>query len=635
MRILPLLCLLTSLCFTRMLANVGDWNVMRSSNRITEVAKAADSLYYVLADGSLSLVDVRSGDTPSVLDIGRHEGLNSTVIRHIAFCQQSQRLIIVYKDFNIDLLDQEGEVLNLPDYMNKTLYEKKDVSAIYIEGVFAYLKTSFGYLKIDTREGLILDTLAPDDNSFDRSFTSLVSASVLPSGLLGKGPLNNFFYHGIIDDGRLLTVPGIWRHWRGYVEEQREGEVFSYDLRNQEWSTFDRSFADTLSHRYIENSVIAADPIHENRYAVAGRTGLYIFDEDTLTVHYNYYNSPLQSAHGEGIDPVIRANYTISEGITYDADGNLWILNDLVDNNELLCLTAQGEWEQFEIPAVGTNWGLCSPVFDRDGHLWFLRRSAGSPYICCFDPKSKGLQLITSITNQNGATFGSEITYDVITEGPDDRLWIGTNMGLIYVRRSQKYGNDTQNIQQYVVPRNDGSGLGDYLLAGVRITDIKFDAANRMWVSTFSDGVYLVSADLNSMEQHFTVDNSMLPTNQVWNICIDHESGIVYFLTDEGLVSYESDASQGAADWNTLYCYPNPVRTSFNGKLTICGMKDGAQVYITDSANRLVYQTVAAGGTVRWDLCDSYGNRVDPGIYLIHGIDEQGKTGAKCKVLIQ
>ena len=45
------------------------------------------------------------------------------------------------------------------------------------------------------------------------------------------------------------------------------------------------------------------------------------------------------------------------------------------------------------------------------------------------------------------------------------------------------------------VPRNDGTDYADYLLAGVPVTAIAVDGANRKWVGTQGDGVYLLSPD--------------------------------------------------------------------------------------------------------------------------------------------
>jgi len=620
-------------------AYVGDWQIIRSDNDITEIAKGP-GFYYVLAHGSLLTYDAENKVTR---EISRKDGLSSVNITHIGYSNEASRLIITYEDYDIDLIDDsqlaeggEMKIINIPDYRDKVLNEKKTIKGIYIDThCFAYVKTAFGYLKINLNEAVIVDTLDPDDDSFPHENRSLWGNSAIAEEIKGSGPINNWHYQGIIDNGELLTVPGIYRHWKSYVDEERAGNVQCYNFDSEEWRCFDTSFTDTLGHKYVANNMIAADPTHENRYAVAGRTGIYLFENDKLLKHYDYENSPLQTAIPDNPRVDRQHEYTISEGLIYDQEGNLWILNGHITDNELLCLTAAGEWMKFDIPATGTNYGLCSPIFDQDGHLWFVRRSIDGPYACCFDPESKGMKLFTSLTNQNGSTFTGGVTYDVITEGPDDRLWIGTNMGLIYLNRSQKYSSAKENINQYVVPRNDGSGLGDYLLAGVRINDIKFDAANRMWVSTFSDGVYLISADLNTMLDRFTSSNSLLPSDNVWNIVIDDSSGKVFFLTDNGIAVYESDAAAGAKNWNSLYCYPNPVRSNYTGKLTICGLEDGASLYISDASGKVVMRTTAYGSIDTWDLTDESHNRIDPGVYMIHGVDEAGKEGAIFKFLVQ
>lgn len=613
-------------------AHIGDWQLLLASRHITEVAQGTDSCYYVLADGALSRFDARNGTLQS---IGRNEGLTGVAISHIGFSVLSQSLIIAYEDHNLDLLFTGGKVLNMPEYQNKPLPDNKDIHAIYIDSTFAYLKTDFGFLKVDMQEATFLATLPPDDHSFPRVNPSLVPSSVLPDDLFHNSPVNNFHYRGIIHNGRLLTVPGIWRHYGNSFEQERAGEVQSYDIANETWGRFSTSFVSQLPHKYLETSVIAAHPTLGNRYAVGSRTGIYLFDSDTLVQHFNCYNSPLKTALPDD-DATTQANYTICESLCYDDEGNLWMLNDMLayTNEVLLCLTPDGHWKKYIIDIEGRNRGLASLMFDADGHLWFVRRDWKSPYICCFDPETQQKKLFTSLINQNGSSLGSDVSIDVIAEGPDDRLWIGTSHGLAYLNKRQKYSNKEEHLYQHIVPRNDGSGLGDYLLNGVAINDIKFDAAGRMWVCTLSEGVYLISANRNEMLAHFTTDNSLLPDNNVWSCMLDANSNLVAFCTDKGLALYESDAAPGAQSWGELYCYPNPVRPDFTGKLTISGIKNGATVYITDANHQLVHKEQVMGSILTWDLLDSSHQRIQPGVYFIHAIDEDGLDGGRFKFLV-
>ena len=64
--------------------------------------------------------------------------------------------------------------------------------------------------------------------------------------------------------------------------------------------------------------------------------------------------------------------------------------------------------------------------------------------------------------------------------------------------------------------------------------------------------------------EHFTTENSLLPSDNVLSIAIHESTGEVFIGTSRGLVSYMSDAVKPEADFNNLYAYPNPVSQIFD-----------------------------------------------------------------------
>ena len=57
-------------------------------------------------------------------------------------------------------------------------------------------------------------------------------------------------------------------------------------------------------------------------------------------------------------------------------------------------------------------------------------------------------------------------------------------------------------------------------------------------------------------------------------------------------------------------------------------------VTITDVSGNLIMRTRSIGSSITWDLRDSDGRRIEPGIYMIHGVDSEGKKGKICKFLV-
>ncbi len=186
------------------------------------------------------------------------------------------------------------------------------------------------------------------------------------------------------------------------------------------------------------------------------------------------------------------------------------------------------------------------------------------------------------------------------------------------------------------VPRNDGSNLADYLLNNVPVKCIRIDGANRKWIGTVNNGVYLLSADGIETIHHFTADNSPLISDVINDIAINAETGEVFIATDMGLCSFMGDATEAekTLERNAIKVYPNPVRPEYAGDVHITGLAFNTDVKIANAAGKLVYQGTSNGGRFDWNCCYKTGKRVASGIYYVLCTDEEGKKGACAKILI-
>ena len=115
-------------------------------------------------------------------------------------------------------------------------------------------------------------------------------------------------------------------------------------------------------------------------------------------------------------------------------------------------------------------------------------------------------------------------------------------------------------------------GINEYLMAYESITCMAVDGANRKWVGTSNNGLYLISA--NGLEQlhHFTTANSPLASDKIVALAVHPESGVVYIGTDMGLQSYRSTATVAYAEpMADIHAFPNPVRPGYDGPIAVKG----------------------------------------------------------------
>ena len=108
-----------------------------------------------------------------------------------------------------------------------------------------------------------------------------------------------------------------------------------------------------------------------------------------------------------------------------------------------------------------------------------------------------------------------------VVEDAYQNIWVGTNVGPLRLNVDQMQNPSDAIFEQIKIPRNDGTNLADYLLAGVDISSIAIDGGGRKWFGTNGNGVYLISADNMKQVQHFLSSNSKLLSNDIESIAIN------------------------------------------------------------------------------------------------------------------
>jgi hypothetical protein len=223
-----------------------------------------------------------------------------------------------------------------------------------------------------------------------------------------------------------------------------------------------------------------------------------------------------------------------------------------------------------------------------------------------------------------------------MAEDMDGQIWCGTNEGLFVITNPLEWFSSDFRFHQIKINRDDGSGFADYLLSGVDITCIAVDPANRKWIGTATDGVYLVSPDGQETICHFMEEDSPLLSNRINSIAVHPRTGLVMFGTDLGLCSYDGQVteSEEVLEKGNVIAFPNPVHPNTDAMVTIKGLTDGAEVKILSSSGRAVWATKSVGGSVRWNCCNMYGERVASGVYHVVSNTEDASTTVVTRIVV-
>lgn len=644
----------------RTFAAIGDWKAYMAYSEVQEI-EPAGNLIFVQASNNLY---VYNRNDQSIQTFSKVDYLSDCDIQHIAYNKAAGRLLILYRNANIDLMNSSNfEVQNLSDYYTAATTGDKSVNDIYIYGKYAYLSNGFGIVKVNVGDGEISDTYqlgfkvdwceikdryiyaysqasgqyrAPlSSNLLDRNSWSRVGNYTAPkeedkselrqivSTLQPGGPKYNYFGFMKFDRGQLYTCGG------GYnvMQDMRRPGCIQL-LDNQEWNIYEDNFHEAAGNpSYEDINCIDFNPLHPDTLFACGRTGLYKFADGRFIKHYSYDNSPLVSVFGSD------KNYVVVQGLTFDSQGKLWLINSM--NKEKNLLTYQdGTWTALSQNELSTLPNMSHLLIDSRNILWFSNDNWQNPAFFRYDMANNKLYSTTNFINEDETKFTTYWLKDI----KEDRLhniWLATDAGPILIEKKETT-QESPVLTQVKIPRNDGTNFADYLLGGVSISAIAIDDGNRKWFGTSSNGVYLISDDNMEEIHHFTSGNSPLLSDNIESIAINDATGEVFFGTDKGLCSYMSNASKTNDEMtkDNVWAYPNPVKPDYTGLITITGLSFQADVKIVTSNGVLVNQGKSNGGSYTWDGRNRKGEKVASGIYMVETATNEGNQGTVCKIAI-
>ena len=643
------------------IAAIGDWKAYMAYSEVQEIEQAGN-LIFVQASNNLY---VYNQNDQSIQTFSKMDYLSDCGIQHIAYNKAAKRLLIFYSNANMDLMNISNyDVQNLSDYYSASTTGDKAVNNIYMYGKYAYMSNGFGIIKVNMADGEINDTYnlgfkvnwceIKDSHIYAYSQTNGQYRALLTSNLLDKnnwskvggyvakkqedkstlkqivgtlqpgGPKHNYFYCMRFVNNLLYTCGGLWGH---LIDAGRPGTIQVLDKEN--WTIYDDNIAARTGIKYIDVNSVDVDPLDPNHVFAGAKSGLYEFQNGKFIKHYNSENSLITSFNN------IDKNYQLVTSVKFDTDGNLWMLNSQSPSNQsLIEYTKEGKWVSHHKPELYNLGSLECLMQDSRGLLWFVNNYHGLPSIYCYQASTDQLNIYSSFVNEDGITLTPNyVRY--VTEDKNHDMWIGTNIGPLLLYKKD-ITSDTPIFTQVKVPRNDGTNYADYLLSGVDISCIAIDGGNRKWFGTNGNGIYVISNDCLTQIYHFTTNNSNLLSNNIESIAINEQTGEVFVGTDKGLCSYMSDAGSPNSEMtkDNVWAYPNPVKPTYTGRITITGLSFDSDVKIVTANGILVNQGRSNGGIYTWDGKDQNGKKVASGIYMVETATSDGNKGTVCKIAI-
>ena len=437
-----------------------------------------------------------------------------------------------------------------------------------------------------------------------------------------SGPLmNDIFEISVLPNEELWIAHGAFnRYYNPYP-------LNAYGISHRSGGSWQNLPFSTLLGAQSVVSVVP-NPINSSQvFACAMHHGLLEINDGLVTYLWNQTNSGLESLDPLEINENPNYRSVRIRNVAFDSKGSMWSITSFVGKG-LKKRTVNGDWESVDLTSliqINRASGYSKLVISPNDEIYF----GSANYGLIGYSEINGSPVLRSLDVSDNLP-----TADVrsIALDFDNNLWIGTTEGLrVLYNASRLFTQSNLSVSPLII--NEGGNVGE-LLANQFINAIEINGNNQKWVATDGAGVFLFSEDGKSTLQHFTKDNSPLPTNSVRSLAYEPLSGKIYMGTPNGLVAFQGNAYAPSKNLDEVEVYPNPIRPGYNGLLTIRGLKADCVVKITDIVGNAVFESTSTGGSVQWDLRSFADKRVRSGVYLIFVTTNDGLDSAVEKVMI-
>lgn len=454
-----LLCLST---FAQEGVGIGNWRTHMPYQNVIAV-DVLGSKIYAATDYELFTYDKEDN---SLQILNKINGLSDVDIATIRHNETLDLLVVAYKNTNIDLIDINGNVVNLSEIKDKAILGNKTINDVVFKDRLAYFACGFGIVVYDLSRQEVKDTYYIGDNGDAVNVTDIafynnrIYASTTDGVYYadaGSNTLANFaswtfdntLIHPHLNYNELEAFGG--KLLLNYSDGTYNADtLFVYDGHG--WDYFDASFSS--NKREIRTS--------GDKLIVSAYSNVFIYDQ-SFEVIKNVY------ACGGNLMP---------NSVYLDMDSYLWI-GDMRRG----MIHAKDSWNYEEIKPNGTYSKNVFELSHQGKHVWVATGGHDSNWaklyakngVCHFDGN-----WWTNLNNTNIPAFTDDNINDFICCATDPFDTTVTYVGT-WGKGVLKFKND-EYIMRYDTAN---SSLGAWTLNAkhVNISGLAFDSHGNLWVA--------------------------------------------------------------------------------------------------------------------------------------------------------
>lgn len=298
MKKISLVLAILSLTFVVNAQRIGDWMAHTPGLKVIDVDVMHDEIY-AATPSDIFYYDLKDN---SINHLTKVNGLSDMGISLMRYCESVDVMFVGYTNTNIDIIDSQGEVTNIPDIYNKYILGNKTINNVFFNDKFAYVCCGFGIVVIDLKRNEVNDTyfFRNGDNYLgvnDVTICDSVFYAATEIGIFYAETSNNF-----------LADFSQWKHFNHDLPHKDEnfshienfnGEVLAIYSDNENWLDNIFAISDTTTWRiYIQWPGLVND------MRVCGGTRLVLTENNNRLRVYNTYKTLVFSYEDNEYDAI-------------------------------------------------------------------------------------------------------------------------------------------------------------------------------------------------------------------------------------------------------------------------------------------------------------------------------------------
>lgn len=133
---------------------IGEWKEHLSYANGLSVSEGNNKVYCATKSG----IFILNKSDDAISRLSKVNGLSDVDAAVLNFNKNNNKLLIAYTNSNLDIVESNGRIVNIPDIKRKTIIGNKAINGIYFIGEYAYLSCGFGIVVLDMDRNEIKDT---------------------------------------------------------------------------------------------------------------------------------------------------------------------------------------------------------------------------------------------------------------------------------------------------------------------------------------------------------------------------------------------------------------------------------------------------------------------------------------------